>query len=136
MPPAPKSTRVNLHIDTEPDADERDLQELTVQLRQELEELSSVESVDLARKREVPERTKPVDPIAWGDIILALAASGGVITTLINMLQNWLTRHERVSVSIEIGGDKLQLSGVPSDQQQLLVENWIQAHTKGRTDAA
>ena len=134
MPPAPKPTRVNLHIDTGPDADERDLQELTVQLRQELKDLSVVESVDLARKREAPESAKPVDPIAWGDIILALAASGGVITTLINMLQNWLTRHERVSVSIEIGGDKLQLGGVTPDQQQRLIETWIQEHVKGPGD--
>jgi hypothetical protein len=122
------SLTLTLKIDAEADADEQELQVLTSRLKTELEDLKELESVDLARKDEAPARAKAGDPIAWGELILALFASGGVLTTLIGALQHWLSRHERRSITLEIAGDKLNVTGVTSEEQQRLIQEWISRH--------
>ena len=122
-----QTTQLMLDIDAGPDVDEEELAELTHQLRGELLELD-VEAVDLVRAGEAPERAKVGDPITWGALLVALAASGGVLTTLINTLQSWLTRHERRSVTLEIDGDKLEVSGISSEEQQRLINAWLSRH--------
>ena len=126
---ADQATQLRLTIDAGPDADERELEALTLQLKDELIDLD-VESVDLARAGEIPERAKVGDPVTWGDLILQLVAAGGVLTTLIGALQAWLTRHERRSVTVEIDGDKLELTGASAEQQQRLIDAWISRHSK------
>lgn len=65
-----------LKIDAGLEVDAKELEEVTRQLRNELLELD-VEAVDLALAGEVPERAKAGDPIAWGTLLVTLAASGG-----------------------------------------------------------
>ncbi len=114
--------QLNIDADQEPDAEE--LAELTRKLRDDLLHLD-VETVDLASAGEAPTGTKAVDPVTAGTLLVTLAASGGVITTLINALQSWLTRHERRSLTLEMGGDKLEVTGISSEEQQRLIEAWL-----------
>jgi hypothetical protein len=116
-----------LNIDAGPEADVEELEQLTLQLRGELVELD-VEAVDLVRAGEVPDRAKAGDPITWGALLVALTASGGVLTTLINAIQSWLTRHERRSVTLEIDGDRLEVTGVSVEEQQQMINAWINRH--------
>ena len=113
-----------LNIDPGSDADAEELAELTRQLREDLLQLD-VEAVDLVSGGKAPAGTKAVDPVTAGTLLLTLAASGGVLTTLINALQSWLTRHERRGVTLEIGGDKLEVTGISSEEQQRLIEAWL-----------
>ncbi len=123
-----QTTHLMLRLDAGPDVDDEELAELTRQLREELLELD-VEAVDLVHAGELPEKAKGGgDPVAWGALLVALAASGGVLTTLINTLQAWLTRSERRSVILEIGGDKLEVTGVSSEEQQRLINTWLSRH--------
>ena len=118
--------QASLAINAGPEADAKELERLTRQLREELLELD-LESVDLLRGGKAPEKAKVGDPISWGTILLTLAASGGVITSLINLLQSWLKRHERSNLTLEIQGDRLELKGIPisSEEQQRLLEDWL-----------
>ena len=116
--------RLQLNIDADQEPDVEELAYLTRQLREDLLHLD-VETVDLARAGEAPTGTKAVDPVTAGTLLVTLAASGGVITTLINALQSWLTRHERRSLTLEMGGDKLEVTGVSSEEQQRLIEAWL-----------
>jgi len=61
--------------------------------------------------------------------LLALAASQGVFTTLIEAIKAWLTRHERYTISLEIAGDKLEVTGLSSKEQQRLIDLWVGRHT-------
>ena len=122
-----QTTQLVLSIDAGPDTDVEELAELTQQLRSELLELD-VESVDLVRAGEAPERAKAGDPVTWGALLVALTASGGVLTTLVNTLQSWLTRHERRSVTLEIDGDRLEVTGISSQEQQRLIDTWLSRH--------
>jgi hypothetical protein len=121
-----RTLQASLTLDAGPRADAEELEQLTRQLRAELLELD-VESVNLLKAGKAPERTKVVEPISWGTILLTLAASGGVLTSLINLLQSWLNRHENSSLILEIQGDRLELKGISisSEDQQRLLEDWL-----------
>ncbi len=125
-----KTKQVILNIDAGQEDDPEEIERFTQQLREDLTELD-VEAVDLVRAGETPAKAKVGDPIIWGTLLLTLAASGGVITTVINVLQSWLTRQERRSISLEIDGDKLEIKGISSKEQQRLINEWRSRHTKG-----
>ncbi len=125
-----KTKQVILNIDAGQEDDPEEIERFTQQLREELTELE-VEGVDLVRAGETPAKAKVGDPITWGTLLLTLAVSGGVITTMINVLQSWLTRQERRSISLEIDGDKLEIKGISSKEQQRLINEWRSRHTKG-----
>ena len=111
------------------DADQPELERLTQSLRQDLNALD-VQSVDLVRAGTVPARAKTGDPVSWGQLMVVLAASGGVLTTLIGALQAWLTNPERRAVTVEIDGDKLELTGLSSLDQRRLIDAWISRHNQ------
>ncbi len=119
-----QTAQLILNIDTGPETDCEELEQITLQLRKELAELD-VGAVDLVRVGEAPDRAKAGDPISWGALLVALTASGGVLTTLINAVQSWLMRHEQRSVTLEIDGDKLDVTGISSEEQQRLIDVWI-----------
>jgi len=108
--------QIALNINAEPDTDTEELMELTLRLRQELLELD-LESVELVTEEEIPQGSKVVEPVSWGTIAVNLVAAGGVITTFINVIQSWVTRNERQSITLKMGGDKLQITGISAKQQ-------------------
>ena len=122
-----ETTQLALYLDAGPESDEKELAELTRQLRDELLDLD-LESVDLVSNGVLPPKSKVVEPLTLGALLLTLAASGGVITTLINAIQSWLTRHDRRSVTLEIDGDKLEVGGISPEEQQRLIDAWAGRH--------
>lgn len=121
------TTQLTLYLDAGPESDAEELTELTRQLRDELLDLD-LESVDLVSNGVLPPKSKVVEPLTFGAILLTLAASGGVITTLINAIQSWLTRHDRRSVTLEIDGDKLEVGGISPEEQRRLINAWADRH--------
>jgi hypothetical protein len=124
-----QNTQLVLGIDVGQDADEEELADLTRQLREEVLELD-VDAVDLVRSGETPERAKSGDPVAWGNLMVTLVTSGAALVTLISTLQAWLKPHQRrnCSVSLEIDGDKLEVTGISSEEQQYLIDSWLRRH--------
>jgi hypothetical protein len=47
---------------------------------------------------------------------------------MIGMLQLWLSRHDRASVSVESGDEKLTLTGTLSEDQKRIVEAFLNRH--------
>src|SRR5262249_22427655 len=121
-------TALQLSITAEPGTDAEEMEDLTRRLRDDLLD-HNVNSVEQTRTASAPPGAKG-DPVTLGTLLVTLAASGGVLTTIINAVQSWLTRQDGHSVTIEVGGDKLVLSGVSSKQQQQLVDNFIKQHKK------
>jgi len=117
---------LNLAIQTEGEVNPEYLAKLTQQLRSDLLQLD-VEDVALPSAEKVPEGSKG-DAVTWGQLIIALAASGGVFTTLITLLQAWVTRHERHTLALEIDGDKLEIAGISSKEQKCLIDEWLSRH--------
>jgi len=124
-----RTAQLMLRIDAGPGSDNQEMEQLGRQLRAALLELD-VDAVDYTHVSKAPAGAKG-DPITLGTLLVTLAASGGLLTTLINTVQSWLTRQERHAVTLEIGGDKLVITSSSSEQQQRLIDDFI-SHHKGQ----
>jgi len=120
----------SLDDNTEPE----ELERLSHNLRDELNELDIVEKVDLITKdEEAPKGSKSGGEVAMlGSLLVTLGGSltSNVIPSLSNTLQSWVTRQDRHTISLEIGGDKLQLTGLSDKQEEKLIDAWISRHTE------
>lgn len=122
-----KTAQLKLSVEAGPGSDAEQRAELTGQLRESLLDLD-VGQVALAQAEDAPRGSKGI-PIDWSTLLVTLSASGGVLTAVINTVQSWLARQGQRSVTLEIGGDKLTLTGASSREQRQLVDNWIRQHS-------
>ncbi len=106
-------------------ADEEARDRLARQLLAELAELDTL-SAELAPGAVVPVGAKG-DPVTIGAILVKVAEVGG-ITGLIAILGSWLSRDERRTVTLQIGDNKIEVSGVSEATQTALIE-WFQIQT-------
>jgi len=121
--------QIQLRIDIIPyENDEAEIMaNLTRDIRDDFLELE-IKAVDYIHKNIIPEKTKSGEIIEWGTLLLTLAASGGVITTIVTAIQSWLSRHERRSIVLEIDQDRLEITGVSSEEQKKLIDAWLARH--------
>lgn len=122
---------VRLVIAPDPELDPEAAERLTRQLRAEIAELD-VESVRPGPGGTVPDGAKATDPLTLGAIVVGLSASGGVFTTLVETLRDWLGRSSaRHRVSLTIDGDTIELERASADERRDLVDAYIRRHTGG-----
>jgi hypothetical protein len=118
------SPPLTISVDAGQDADLQESAELTRRLRQFMLD-SDVDKVDFVRTGEAPAGSK-------GDIVsltsLAVALAPVALTTLGGILQSWLTRHERASVTVESGGEKFTMIGSLSREQQQALDAFLDRH--------
>lgn len=117
---------IDIHIDALADSDSDELAKLTRGLRKELEASGELERVEPGIVTAPPD-----SKFAGGDLqslIVTLAASGGVLTTLIGLVQSFVTRREKASVTLEINGDKIVITSASPETERLLAEDWIARH--------
>jgi hypothetical protein len=120
------STFVELHLDAGDDADAREVDELTTKLRRELIRLD-LDSVERPVMGEAPAGSKAADVVALGTLVVGLAKSAGVIKGLIDSVKDWLGRQREPQRSgkVEIDGDRLEVTGISSAEQERLIAAWI-----------
>ena len=126
---AVEKVNLRLIIDKEPDEDieDEELDKLAQQLLEDLSELD-LESPDWDITEQIPDDAKAVEPVTIGSLLIA-AASGGVITSLINLLKDWLIRNERGSITIETKeGDKISITGITSEKILKVYDDWKKRH--------
>ncbi|WP_406374504.1 hypothetical protein OG788_30260 [Streptomyces sp. NBC_00647] len=108
-------------------ADDREIEETALRLREEILE-GAADDVQ-PNTRRAPDGTKPGDLQLWETLVITLAASGGVLTTLITSVSSWLARQrEETAVVLEIDGDSITLPGATEAERQQLVEAFIKRH--------
>lgn len=115
---------LTLSVDAGHDADLQETAELTRRLRQFMLD-NDVDKVALVREGEAPAGSK-------GDIVslttLAVTLAPVAFTTFAGILQSWLTRHERASVTVESGGEKFTITGSLSREQQKSLDSFFNRH--------
>lgn len=121
---ANQPAQLMLHVDAGPEADQEELEQLAHRLREHLLELD-VYDVEPFRSGAAPAGAKG-DPITLATLAVTLAPIA--LTEVMKALQAWLSRHERASVSVESGGDKIVVTGSPSKEQQQLIETFVSRH--------
>ncbi|MFC0844875.1 MULTISPECIES: effector-associated constant component EACC1 [Streptomyces] len=115
--------------DEESDAEEAE--RLTRRLLAELRELD----VDVFRPvpvGQLPAGAKGSDPVTVGAIVVALSASGGVFTVLIDTLRDWLGRQSaRHRISVTIDGDTIELEHATAEERRELIDGFVRRHRAG-----
>lgn len=126
-----KSIELKLNITADVAADDEERADLARQTRDELRELRSVEKIEALPAGKTPARSKAgLSPQDWQSLLLTLAASGGVLTTLINALQNIVTSRAGHVFTLEINGDKVSITGNLSRKDRDLIREWLIRHDK------
>lgn len=120
---------VLLVLALDPELDPEVGERLTRSLRAEIAELD-VESVRPGPSTTAPDGAKGTDPLTLGAVIVALSASGGAFTALVDTLRDWLGRHStRHRVSLTIDGDTIELERASAAERRDLVDAYIRRHT-------
>ena len=117
-------------VDAGVGADDAETAELAARLR---DELVARELEPLPVPSASPEGAKGVGTDI-GSLVMVLAASGGVLTTLIGTLQAWLLRQSGSKLLLEIDGDRIELTGATDEERRLALDAWLSRHG-GSTEA-
>ncbi|MEU6381703.1 hypothetical protein [Streptomyces sp. NPDC046909] len=121
--------QVLLSIAFDPELDSEPAERLVRQLRAEISELD-VESVGPTLAGTAPDGAKGTDAVALGAVVVALSASGGVFTSLIETLREWLSRHSaRHRISLTIDGDTIELDRASAAERRELIDAYVRRHT-------
>lgn len=115
---------VRISIDAGPAGDEEELALLGQRLRRDIQQLE-VDEVEFVREGAAPAGAKG-DPVALASLAVTLAPV--VLKSLFDLLQGWMARHNNASVTIEMGTDKLTMTGAPSKEQIALIQAVLQKH--------
>ncbi|MEU6201383.1 hypothetical protein [Streptomyces sp. NPDC047061] len=122
---------VLLDIAPDPELDPEALERLARHLRAEIAELD-VESVRPRLGGTAPAGAKGTDAVTLGAVVVALSASGGVFTALVETLRDWLGRSSaRHRVSLTIDGDTIELERATTAERRDLIDAYIRRHTGG-----
>jgi hypothetical protein len=124
--------RLLVSIDAGPESDPEEVAELSRRLRVELLRLE-VESVTPVPGPPPPAGAKAGDPVSWSTLLLTLAASGGVLTTVIGALRDWLLRQPTSpTIEVSIGGDSIKLESSSIEERQQIIDTFIARHDPQR----
>ena len=104
-----------------------DAAETAAVAQQLLDELTAHELDPVVPISDAPPGAKGVGS-DLGSTILVLAASGGVVTTLLGVLQTWLVQHAGSQIVVEIAGDRLELTGATDDERRRALDVWLARH--------
>jgi hypothetical protein len=122
-----------LRVDGGPDSDPEENAELALRLRDELRETDAA-SVKLGRGEDAPAGAKSGDPVELGTLLVGVVSSGA-LTAVLTTANSWIARQKRGRVHVKLGGDELLLSGMPSEDQQRLIDHWLARQSPEPTDA-
>ncbi|HWN21951.1 MAG TPA: hypothetical protein VNP93_08245 [Gaiellaceae bacterium] len=122
---------VLVRVDAGLGADDEETAALVARLR---EELVAVELDPVAAPAETPPGAKGLGAGELGSMLVVLAASGGVLTTLVGTVQAWLLRHADSRIVLEVAGDRLELTGATDSERRRALDNWLARHDAGRAE--
>ncbi len=109
-----------------PDIDAEEIAEATMQLRRELLDLD-VEAVEQPRAGEPPLGTRAVELAALGALVVTVSQSQ-LLTPLVAVVRSWLAGSPQRSIKLELDGDVLELTGLSSNEQLRLTDEWLRRH--------
>ena len=116
---------VNVTVVSDGGADEEEISSQRLLVRSMLVESDFDVSDEI---NPAPQGAKAADAVTINSLVVALAASGGTLATLIGALQAWLLRSSARHVVVELDGDRLELHGVTTEERQRLTDAWLDRH--------
>lgn len=117
---------LDIHMTGGSDADAEEVAEAILQLRRELLGLD-VGAVQVPRAGNAPPGTRAVELAALGALVVSIAKPE-VLADVVAAVRSWLSRSQHRSIKLVLDGDVLELSGVTSDEQRRLTDEWLRRH--------
>lgn len=114
-----------------PDTDDEELERGTEQLRRRLLELDVEDVRRPPRGVEAPEGTRAVDPITLGALVIQLAPAFASLYDVVQTVRAWLSHYPDRSASLEIDGDRIEVTGISLEDQRDLIRLWTDRHSRG-----
>jgi hypothetical protein len=116
---------LGIHVVVGPDCDAEEVATATLQLRREFLDLDAA-VVDVAGVGELPPGARAAEPAVLG--ALAVTVTQSLLTSVLAVVRSWLASSQRRSIKLELGGDVLELTGLSSDEQRRLTDEWLRRH--------
>lgn len=124
MPAEWLNLRIELDADADAGAEERD--ELTRALRAELLDLD-VESVERP-ETPAPDGARGAGAVELGTLLVTFGQ--GALGLVTGTIARWVQRRGGRSVTLELDGDRIELSGVSAEDQRRLIETFVARHAE------
>jgi len=68
--------------------------------------------------------------VDWGSLLVTLSAAGGVVTSVIAVVQDWLARHSAAqSLTITMDNDTIELGRASAQEREELISTWVRRHS-------
>ena len=114
-----------VHVLPRPDGDDEELAELTALLREEVAALD-VAAVEPVTEEQPPESSKGIAAVIGGWLAVNLGREA--LRAVVARVTAWATQ-ANLTVELSVGGDVLKVSGISREQQNRLIDDWIDRHT-------
>jgi hypothetical protein len=114
--------QISVHVAGYEDSDREERAELAWGLS---EELRALDVEDVSRPAGQPQIGTKGSALEWAQLVVTLAGS---LPPLVGAVRGWLGRHPGAAVSLEIDGDRLELTNVAADERRELIDAWMQRH--------
>jgi hypothetical protein len=118
------TTQIFVRVDAGPDALDEELVDLSLRLRNELDEIDGAVVAVAPGSTAPPPGAKSGDPAEWGTLLVS-AVTSGALTAVLRTAHAWIARQRGGTVHVRIGDDELVLSGASTADQQRVVEDWL-----------
>ena len=118
------SLPLKISIDGGSESDEEELALMGQRLRRDIQQLD-VDDVEFVRGGTAPAGAKG-DAITMASLAVTLAPVA--LKSLFDLLQSWIMRHDKATVTIEMGKDRVTLTGSPSKEQLAVIQAAIARH--------
>jgi hypothetical protein len=114
----------------EQDASPEELDRLAEGLSRELSDLD-VDRVTKATAGEAPPGTRAFEIVAVGALIVEFARSSETLAKVVGVIKSWLGNRQHQSIKVQMDGDTLEIAGASSEQQEQVIQAWIERHADG-----
>jgi len=121
-----QTSALDVQVAVGPDGDAEEIAEATLRLRRELLDLD-VDAVEVPGAGEPPPGSKAVEVAALGALLVHLA-NPEMLASVVAAVRSWLSGSSRRSIKLKLGGDVLELTGVSSQEQRRLTDEWLARH--------
>lgn len=116
-----------LAIEGGPGADASAIDDLATSLMEALSTVDGIRDVSRLVQSNNQNAKAVVPPIDWGQIALALTASGGVLVTIIAAIKDWMLRQPPgIKVKVRDGDDELEVSSADGEAIERLTRAFLQ----------
>ena len=119
---------LQIQIGEAQDTGAEELDDATVRLREELLELD-VEAVERPAAGPAPPGSRGLEIAALGTLLVTLAHEA--LPVVLATVARWVSRHGERSVTIELDGDRIEVSGASAEDQRRLVDAFLARHSGG-----